>query len=159
MKGIILHPSDDVDKNNIGLEGHSMGGWASLVAAAAYPKDYRAFVLASSSPGTYGTPEGTPAYPRNMALIYSTFDEFSQHPVSPVSLSSAARRRIIGCDIPVGAALYGIVMFQFLPIFTIVALLSTYFLRKTGHVYVGAFANALVITWIVVANQATHFPY
>lgn len=57
------------------------------------------------------------------------------------------------------APLYGIVMFQFLPIFTIVALLSTYFFRKTGHVYVGAFANALVVTWIVVAGQATHFPY
>lgn len=73
-----LRSLDIVDKENIGLEGHSMGGWASLVAAAAYPNDYKSFVLASSSPGTYGTPEGTPTYPRNMALIYSTYDEFSQ---------------------------------------------------------------------------------
>ena len=26
-----------VDKDKVGLEGHSMGGWASLMAAAAYP--------------------------------------------------------------------------------------------------------------------------
>jgi pimeloyl-ACP methyl ester carboxylesterase len=73
-----LRSLDIVDKNNIGLEGHSMGGWASLVAAAAYPNGYKSFVLTSSSPGTYGTPEGTPTYPHNMALIYSLYDEFSQ---------------------------------------------------------------------------------
>jgi hypothetical protein len=50
-------------------------------------------------------------------------------------------------------------MFQFLPIFTIVALVSTYFYRKTGHVFVGSFINAILVTWIVVAGQATHFPY
>jgi pimeloyl-ACP methyl ester carboxylesterase len=73
-----LRSLDIVDKNNIGLEGHSMGGWASLVAAAVYPDAYKSIVLASSSPGTYGTAEGTPTYPRNMALIYSLYDEFSQ---------------------------------------------------------------------------------
>jgi hypothetical protein len=57
------------------------------------------------------------------------------------------------------APLYSIVMFQFLPIFTMAALVSTYFYRRTGHVFVGSFINAMVVTWIVVAGQATHFPY
>ncbi|MBW2559107.1 MAG: alpha/beta hydrolase, partial [Deltaproteobacteria bacterium] len=55
--------------------------------------------------------------------------------------------------------LLGIVLFQFLPIFTIVALVSTYFFRKTGHIYVGSFINAMLVTWIVVAGQATHFAF
>jgi len=68
---------DIVDPNNIGLEGHSMGGWASVIAAAVNPDGYKSLVLASSSTGTYGAPDGTPTFPRNMALIYSTYDEFS----------------------------------------------------------------------------------
>ena len=68
---------DIVDPKNIGLEGHSMGGWASVVAADANPDGYRSIVLASSSTGTYGIPEGTATFPRNMALIYSKYDEFS----------------------------------------------------------------------------------
>ena len=55
--------------------------------------------------------------------------------------------------------LASIAMFQFFPIFTIVALVSTYFFRQTGHVFVGSFINALLVTWIVVAGQATHFSY
>src|SRR4030042_7176981 len=46
---------DIVDKDNIGLEGHSMGGWASLKAAETYPNGYRSLFMASSSTGTYGT--------------------------------------------------------------------------------------------------------
>ena len=68
---------DIVDPKNIGLEGHSMGGWASVIAAAANPDGYRSIVLASSSTGTYGAPDGTATFPRNMALIYSKYDEFS----------------------------------------------------------------------------------
>jgi hypothetical protein len=55
------------------------------------------------------------------------------------------------------AALFGIVLFQFFPIFVIAALVSTYFFRKTGHIYAGAFLNAMLVTWLVVAGQATHF--
>jgi len=73
-----LRSLDFVDKNNIGLEGHSMGGWASLKAAESNPDGYRSLILASSSTGTYGTKEGTPTFPRNTALIYSKYDEFSQ---------------------------------------------------------------------------------
>jgi pimeloyl-ACP methyl ester carboxylesterase len=73
-----LRSLDIVDPDNIGLEGHSMGGWASVIAAAANPDGYKSFVLASSSTGTYGAPDGTPTFPRNMAVIYSLYDEFSQ---------------------------------------------------------------------------------
>ena len=56
------------------------------------------------------------------------------------------------------ASLFFIVMFQFFPIFTIASLVSTYFFLKTGHIYTGAFLNAMLVTWIIVAGQATHFP-
>jgi pimeloyl-ACP methyl ester carboxylesterase len=55
-----------------------------------------------------------------------------------------------------GDILFGIIAFQFLPIMTIAALIYTYFFRKTGHVYAGAFLIAILIVWIVVASQATH---
>jgi len=57
------------------------------------------------------------------------------------------------------AALFGIVMFQYIPIFAIVGWVTTYFYRKTGHIYVGAFVNTMLITWIVVAGQAIHFKF
>jgi pimeloyl-ACP methyl ester carboxylesterase len=37
-----------VDRENVGLEGHSMGGWASVAAAAAYPDGYESMVLVGS---------------------------------------------------------------------------------------------------------------
>lgn len=66
-----------VDQNNIGLEGHSMGGWASLVAAGVYPQDYQSMVILGSSPGTFGAPQGTADWPRNLAVVFSKYDEFS----------------------------------------------------------------------------------
>jgi len=57
------------------------------------------------------------------------------------------------------ASLWYIIMLQFFPIFTIAALVSTYFYRKTGHIYTGAFLCAMLVTWIVVAGQATHFAF
>ena len=68
---------DIVDPNNIGLEGHSMGGWASVIAASVFPDGYKSIVLEGSSTGTFGAPDGTPTFPRNMALVFSKFDEFS----------------------------------------------------------------------------------
>ncbi len=68
---------DFVDTDNIALEGHSMGGWASAIAAAYVPNGYKSFIMASSSTGTYGAPEGTATYPKNLALIFSQYDEFS----------------------------------------------------------------------------------
>jgi len=72
-----LRSLDIVDPNNIGLEGHSMGGWASLIAAAVFPDGYKSIVLEGSSTGTYGAPDGTPTFPRNLALVFSKYDEFS----------------------------------------------------------------------------------
>ncbi len=68
----------NVDKANIGLEGHSMGGWTVLAAAAAMPDAYKAVVLEGSSTGAPFAAEGTPAWPRNLGLVYSRYDEFSK---------------------------------------------------------------------------------
>ena len=79
-----LRSLDVVDKDNIGLEGHSMGGWAVLKAAAAAPNDYKAMVLEGSgtgvrisSNGPLASPEGTPDFPKNLAVVYSRYDEFA----------------------------------------------------------------------------------
>ncbi len=73
-----LRSLDIVDKDNVGLEGHSMGGWTVLAAAALFPNDYKAMVLEGSSTGAPFAAEGTPQYPRNLALVFSKYDEFSQ---------------------------------------------------------------------------------
>ncbi|MCJ7663312.1 MAG: alpha/beta hydrolase [Desulfobacterales bacterium] len=72
-----LRTLDIVDKDNIGMEGHSMGGWALLKAAEANPTGYRSVVLEGSSTGTYGAPEGTATFPRNMLVVFDKYDEFS----------------------------------------------------------------------------------
>ena len=54
-----LRSLDFVDKNKIGMEGHSMGGWAILAAAMARPDDYKALVLEGSSTGAPFAPEGS----------------------------------------------------------------------------------------------------
>ena len=73
-----LRGLDFVDPGNIGLEGHSMGGWTVLAAASAYPNAYKAMVLEGSSTGKPFAAPGTPAFPRNLAVVYSRYDEFSQ---------------------------------------------------------------------------------
>ena len=73
-----LRGLDIVDADNIGLEGHSMGGWAVLKAAEALPDGYKSMLLIGSSTGTAGTMEGTAIFPRNLGLIYSHYDEFSR---------------------------------------------------------------------------------
>jgi hypothetical protein len=55
--------------------------------------------------------------------------------------------------------LFSIILFQLLPIMTIVALAYTFFYRKTGHIYVGAFLCAMLVTWIIVASQATNIAF
>ena len=75
---VYLRSLPTVDVDNIGLEGHSMGGWAVLAAAAAYPDGYRAMVLEGSAPGVFGAPAGSLDFPRNLAVVFSEFDEFSE---------------------------------------------------------------------------------
>jgi pimeloyl-ACP methyl ester carboxylesterase len=72
-----LRSLDFVDRENIGLEGHSMGGWTVVNAAAAFPDGYRAMVLEGSSTGQPFAPEGTAQFPRNLAVVFARFDEFS----------------------------------------------------------------------------------
>jgi len=72
-----LRSLDMVDKANIGLEGHSMGGWTILAAAAAMPDAYKAMVLEGSSTGKPFAAEGTAAWPRNLALVFARYEEFS----------------------------------------------------------------------------------
>jgi pimeloyl-ACP methyl ester carboxylesterase len=72
-----LRSLDMVDKANIGLEGHSMGGWTILAAAAAAPNDYKSMVLEGSSTGKPFAAEGTPSWPRNVALVFAQYEEFS----------------------------------------------------------------------------------
>jgi MFS family permease len=54
-----------------------MGGWTVLAAAAAMPNDYKAMVLEGSSTGKPFAAEGTPAWPRNLALVFAQYEEFS----------------------------------------------------------------------------------
>ena len=78
-----LRGLDVVDKDNVGLEGHSMGGWAVLAAAAAMPDDYKAMVLEGSATGVGArsrnpaSVSGTTDFPRNLGVVYSRYDEFA----------------------------------------------------------------------------------
>jgi pimeloyl-ACP methyl ester carboxylesterase len=72
-----LRSLEFVDKNNIGLEGHSMGGWTVLAAATAMPNDYKSMVLEGSSTGKPYAAEGTPSWPRHVALVFAQYEEFS----------------------------------------------------------------------------------
>ena len=67
-----------VDTHQIGLEGHSMGGWTVLAAAAAMPAAYSSMVLEGSSTGAPYAQEGSPVWPRNLAIVFSRYDEFSK---------------------------------------------------------------------------------
>jgi len=65
-----------VDRGNIGLEGHSMGGGPILAAAVAQPDGYRSIVLEGSTPGLLGAK--APENPRNLAVVFGGYDEFAQ---------------------------------------------------------------------------------
>ncbi len=73
-----LRSLDIVDKNNIGLEGHSMGGWTVLAAATAMPNDYKSMVLEGSSTGKPFAADGTASWPKNAALVFAQYEEFSE---------------------------------------------------------------------------------
>ncbi len=64
-----------VDRANIGLEGHSMGGGPILAAAAEQPDAYRSIVLEGSTPGLLGAK--APADPKNLAVVFGQYDEFA----------------------------------------------------------------------------------
>ena len=94
-----------VDPENIGLEGHSMGGWAVLIAAATYPDDYRSIAIVGSSTGTAGAAEGSSDTPRNLGVIFSRWDEFSgfmwDAPVPANIVSTEKLKTVFGTADPV----------------------------------------------------------
>ena len=79
-----------VDKARIGMEGHSMGGFAAVAAATAMPDAYSAIVLEGSTvmrgprPGARTgaaaaaatAPQPAPPPLRNVAVVFSKYDEF-----------------------------------------------------------------------------------
>ncbi|HEY3887795.1 MAG TPA: alpha/beta fold hydrolase [Caulobacteraceae bacterium] len=67
-----------VDKSNIGLEGHSLGGAPVVNAALAYPDGYRSIVLEGSTTGVLGQPgEGSTTFPHNLEVVMGQYDEFA----------------------------------------------------------------------------------
>jgi len=64
-----------VDKTQIGMEGHSMGGVPVMSAAAAQPDGYKAIVLEGSTPGFLGA--ASPPRTNNLAVVFGQFDEFA----------------------------------------------------------------------------------
>lgn len=64
-----------VDKANVGLEGHSMGGVPISSAAAAMPDAYRAIVFEGSTPGFLGAAK--PAAFHDLEVVFGQFDEFA----------------------------------------------------------------------------------
>ncbi len=68
-----------VDKANIGLEGHSLGGGPVVGAAASDPSGYKAVVLEGSTPAI-GAVFGSAAKAdlRNLAIVFGGYDEFAE---------------------------------------------------------------------------------
>jgi len=97
-----LRNLDIVDKDNVGLEGHSMGGWTVVNAAAAMPDAYKSLVLEGSSTGKPFAPEGSPEFPRNLAVVFSRYDEFPgvmwQVPTAAQVTGSKKLQAVFGTD-------------------------------------------------------------
>ncbi|HQP19066.1 MAG TPA: alpha/beta fold hydrolase [Phenylobacterium sp.] len=108
-----LQSRPEVDRGNIGLEGHSLGAGAVLSAAADQPDGYRSIVLEGTTPGLLGAPAtATPTSPRNVALVFGKFDEFSvlmwQVPKGSMVATSARLQGLFGASGPVvEGRLYG----------------------------------------------------
>ena len=67
-----------VDRANVGLEGHSMGGAPVMNAATAIPDGYNAVVLEGSTTQFFGAGKpGSPTFPRNLAVVFGRYDEFA----------------------------------------------------------------------------------
>ena len=90
---------------------------------------------------------------------------FRTHLLSPMDMAGGFVLLVLvqyiplltGGIMPLAEPLLSIVAFQIVPLLTVVALISTFFFKMTGRIYVGAFINALFITWSIVAGQATQY--
>jgi hypothetical protein len=101
-----LRRFDFVDKNNIGLSGHSMGGWGIVQAAKKYPDDYKAMVMEDTNFATI-----TSTFPRNLCYVdgvWSEYASFLNTPVTKDALKSDKLEAIFGTKDPVvPGKLYG----------------------------------------------------
>lgn len=99
-----LRSLDIVDKDNIGMTGHSLGGATIVNAAAAFPDGYKSMVLLDSATGFFGPP-GTPDFPRNTLVVFAKWEEFSgsmwESPNSFELESSPKLMEFFGTDEPV----------------------------------------------------------
>jgi pimeloyl-ACP methyl ester carboxylesterase len=107
-----LKTLDFVDQSQVVLEGHSMGGWAVLIASKTFPDAYRSIVVSGSSTGTFGAPEGDEKFPRNFGLVFSRYDEFSDlmwgAKISRDIVGTAKLQKVFGTSEPVQVGrLYG----------------------------------------------------
>ncbi|MXV64214.1 alpha/beta fold hydrolase [Natronorubrum sp. JWXQ-INN-674] len=70
-----------VDEDRVAMAGHSMGGFASLAAADEHPDGYESIVLIGSTwgpmEGVDGVPEANETVPRNAAVLFAPYDEYS----------------------------------------------------------------------------------
>jgi len=94
-----------VDLDQIVLSGHSMGGWAAIIAAAVIPDGYTSVIVSGSSTGTFGAPDGTPTFPRNFGLVFGIYDEFSElmwgSPTGDAIVNTAKLQTLFGASGPV----------------------------------------------------------
>jgi pimeloyl-ACP methyl ester carboxylesterase len=68
---------ETTDADSVSMVGHSMGGFASLAAAKEHPDGYESVVLVGSTWGVSGTPDANTTFPRNMAVVFSPYDEYA----------------------------------------------------------------------------------
>lgn len=77
-----VHTLSFVDKENVGIEGHSMGGWSSVTAAVQNKELVRTLFVIGSAQGNLemGNVLGAPAIPDdakfNYGVIFAKYDEF-----------------------------------------------------------------------------------
>jgi pimeloyl-ACP methyl ester carboxylesterase len=99
-----------VDRTQIGMEGHSMGGGPVMAAALSQPEGYRSIVLEGSTPGLLGAP--APEKPKNLAVVFGQFDEFAPLmwgvPKGSQVAQSEKLKKVFGVDGPVSVGkIYG----------------------------------------------------
>ena len=52
--------------------------------------------------------------------------------------------------------LFTIVAIQFVPVLALTSIICVFAFRRTGGIHAGALICGLLVTWYVVAGQATH---
>jgi pimeloyl-ACP methyl ester carboxylesterase len=92
-----------VDKANIGLEGHSMGGVPIATAAASQPDGYKAIVFEGSTPAFLGAK--SPPKLNNLAVVFGQYDEFAPLmwgvPKGSLVATSKKLAKVFGVESPV----------------------------------------------------------